>query len=163
LKIQPKPNASDGAIRILRVIGGTRPFEFEWSNGATTLSINDIPAGEYRLKVIDANGCTFSYLFELNDTTTSSTKTNELANSNIKITPNPSSIGQGILELETNQNQSGTIEIYDLSGRKLSVQNIETTSSNNKFTINNKFQKGIYLINIMLEKEGRKTLKWVIQ
>ena len=39
------------------VIGGTPPYQFEWSNGATTSEILNIPAGIYELTVTDANGC----------------------------------------------------------------------------------------------------------
>ncbi|PHI21751.1 hypothetical protein CEQ90_00240 [Lewinellaceae bacterium SD302] len=37
--------------------GGTGPYEFLWSNGATTSSINDLPAGIYDVTVTDDNGC----------------------------------------------------------------------------------------------------------
>ena len=47
---------STGAIDV-RISGGVTPYTFEWSNGATTEDLNDIPAGDYTLKVTDANGC----------------------------------------------------------------------------------------------------------
>ncbi len=37
--------------------GGTPGYTFAWSNGATTNDITGVPAGNYRLTVIDANGC----------------------------------------------------------------------------------------------------------
>ncbi len=40
--------------------GGTIPYSYVWSNGATTHSINSVPAGTYTLNVTDANGCTVS-------------------------------------------------------------------------------------------------------
>lgn len=47
---------STGAVRV-RVTGGVLPYSYEWSNGATSKDIVDIPAGDYTLKVTDANGC----------------------------------------------------------------------------------------------------------
>lgn len=37
--------------------GGSAPFQFTWSNGATTEDLIHVPAGSYALTVIDANGC----------------------------------------------------------------------------------------------------------
>ena len=47
--------AGDGSVT-LAVTGGTAPYSFEWSNGATTSSIVET-AGEYLVAVTDANGC----------------------------------------------------------------------------------------------------------
>ncbi|WP_417368168.1 T9SS type A sorting domain-containing protein [Flavobacterium beibuense] len=38
--------------------GGTSPYNYLWSNGATTASIAGVPAGTYTVTVTDANGCT---------------------------------------------------------------------------------------------------------
>ncbi|OFY73151.1 MAG: hypothetical protein A2265_06160 [Bacteroidetes bacterium RIFOXYA12_FULL_33_9] len=39
-------------------IGGVSPYSFEWSNGASTNSINSLSAGSYSVIVSDANNCT---------------------------------------------------------------------------------------------------------
>ncbi len=57
-------NASAGAIDV-SVSGGTAPYTYVWSNGATTQDIKNLAAGIYRLIVTDANGCTDEKRFVL--------------------------------------------------------------------------------------------------
>jgi hypothetical protein len=47
---------SDGAIDIA-VSGGTMPYTYSWSNGATTQDIQNIEAGPYEVIVYDADSC----------------------------------------------------------------------------------------------------------
>jgi hypothetical protein len=48
--------ATDGAIS-LNITGGTTPYTFLWSNGATTDELTGIAPGNYCLTVTDDNGC----------------------------------------------------------------------------------------------------------
>ncbi|MGH1435079.1 MAG: gliding motility-associated C-terminal domain-containing protein [Lewinella sp.] len=53
------PGAADGSLTA-SVTGGTPPYSYTWSNGATTETANDLAAGTYDLVVTDANGCTIT-------------------------------------------------------------------------------------------------------
>ncbi|HRQ19869.1 MAG TPA: gliding motility-associated C-terminal domain-containing protein, partial [Ferruginibacter sp.] len=41
----------------LNITGGTAPYVYNWSNGATMASINNLPIGIYSVTVTDINGC----------------------------------------------------------------------------------------------------------
>lgn len=49
-------NAANAAIA-LAVQGGTAPYQYLWNTGATTANINNLPTGEYKVKITDAQGC----------------------------------------------------------------------------------------------------------
>lgn len=40
------------------VNGGTGPYQYLWSNGATTATISNLPSGSYTVTITDANNCT---------------------------------------------------------------------------------------------------------
>jgi len=49
-------NGDDGTIDLI-VTGGTVPYNYNWSNGATTSNITNLTSGYYQFEVIDNNGC----------------------------------------------------------------------------------------------------------
>lgn len=51
---------SDGAVAVT-VTGGIGPYSYNWSNGATTPSQNNLSAAAYTVLVNDANGCTAAF------------------------------------------------------------------------------------------------------
>lgn len=46
----------DGVIDV-KVLGGTAPYTYNWSTGAVTEDVFNLPAGSYSVNVMDANGC----------------------------------------------------------------------------------------------------------
>jgi gliding motility-associated-like protein len=49
-------NNIGGDINLI-VGGGTAPYSYNWSNGATTQNLNNLPSASYTVTVTDANGC----------------------------------------------------------------------------------------------------------
>lgn len=54
--------AFDGAIDVI-VNGGTAPYTFDWSNGETSSSIENLEPGAYDLTITDDQGCELSRSF----------------------------------------------------------------------------------------------------
>ncbi|MDB5257893.1 MAG: large protein, partial [Chitinophagaceae bacterium] len=48
---------SNGAITLNTISGGTAPYTFLWSNGATTQNVSGLVVGAYSVTITDANGC----------------------------------------------------------------------------------------------------------
>ncbi len=61
------PTCTDGAdgSATIAVTGNFAPFTALWSNGANTLTANDLSAGSYTATVTDNNGCTAEILVDI--------------------------------------------------------------------------------------------------
>ena len=51
-------DGTEGTID-LTVLSGAAPFQFQWSNGASTEDLDGLASGTYAVTVTDGNGCTF--------------------------------------------------------------------------------------------------------
>ncbi|MCC6727700.1 MAG: SprB repeat-containing protein, partial [Saprospiraceae bacterium] len=90
-------NANNGAITST-VAGGIAPYNYLWSNGATTANLQNLPAGNYSLTVTDGLGCTKTATTTLTappafNVTTSVTNASYCAATNGAATANPSGSG----------------------------------------------------------------------
>jgi hypothetical protein len=62
----PDCGASNGLLAP-EIVGGITPYTYNWSTGASTSSLVGLPAGIYNLTVTDANSCTASFEYALNN------------------------------------------------------------------------------------------------
>lgn len=60
---QPLCNGSATGSITLNPAGGTAPYTYQWSNGATSNSLSDLAAGVYSVTITDASGCTKQFTF----------------------------------------------------------------------------------------------------
>ncbi|HTA83895.1 MAG TPA: T9SS type A sorting domain-containing protein [Bacteroidia bacterium] len=61
------------------VTGGTTPYTYAWSTGATTSNLTNVAAGSYTVVVTDANGCKDSTNITLTQPATAVADSNQLA------------------------------------------------------------------------------------
>ncbi|MFH7001948.1 T9SS type A sorting domain-containing protein [Flavobacterium bizetiae] len=67
---QINATCSTGGQAAVSPSGGTTPYSYLWSNGATTQIVTGLVAGNYSTLVTDANGCTLTKNFTINTTNT---------------------------------------------------------------------------------------------
>ncbi len=66
IEIDPIACFGDSTANIyLTVFGGTSDYTIAWSTGNSQYSLNDLPAGEYALSVLDANNCPHDTIFQI--------------------------------------------------------------------------------------------------
>ena len=58
--------AANGSINTAAA-GGIAPYQFNWSNGSTTVNQTGLAAGNYTLTVVDANNCNISQTFTITE------------------------------------------------------------------------------------------------
>jgi hypothetical protein len=119
-----KCNKKDGKINTA-VSGGTSPYTYLWSTGATTADITGLSAGTYSVTVTDANGCTTTGSWTLinpcegarisGSVDEDEAKVKEM--STIKVYPNPS-MGEFSVEVPA-INKKVSIQITDITGREI--------------------------------------------
>ncbi|MCA6362169.1 MAG: lamin tail domain-containing protein [Bacteroidetes bacterium] len=66
--VNPGCNQNNGSVTIV-VSGGTLPYTYQWSNGGTSPTINNLPAGVYNCVIIDGNGCGTQFFTTLTNST----------------------------------------------------------------------------------------------
>ena len=72
-----------GTATVTSISGGTAPYIYRWSNGATTPSVSNLAAGNYTVTTTDAGGCTATANFTIQGQ----------GNLNIVVSSSPTSCG----------------------------------------------------------------------
>jgi PKD repeat protein len=62
-------NGGSNGAGFINVTGGTEPYTYLWSNGATTEDLNGVGADVYTVQITDANGCDTSLTLTINQPT----------------------------------------------------------------------------------------------
>lgn len=159
-------NDNNGQIEITNIEGGSGlgVYEYTWSNGATTALIDSLAFGAYTVTVTDlSNGCMIDTTIVLSPTTSAN---GIFVNQNlqIKITPNPTKNGkQASIQIKSNYLQAGRIEITDALGRSIHSKQFETRALEEIIQLKSDWSPGVYLVSVFLDKEGMKTIKWVVE
>lgn len=140
------PNTTDGQISILEIQGGSPPFQYEWENGDTTETIQNLSPGIYAVTLIDSNNCMHEFYFEVSFI--SNIAENGSNNSTYSIAPNPVLKG-GQIRLFSNSNISKdlTISLFDSAGKLIKTKT-NTGFNSNLDLLTAPHTSGIYFLKI---------------
>jgi hypothetical protein len=145
---------NDGSVN-LTVSGGTANYTYNWSNGANTQDLNNVPAGEYTVTISDANNCSFIQT-ETVDQPSSIYISGSLGD--LALYPNP---GDNILYIESNllTGIAVNVQMFSIDGKM--VKSEEINRSFGLIELNtSELPSGVYFITLQTEK-GNTSLKWV--
>jgi len=134
-----------GAVN-MTVYGGTSPFTYAWTgpNGftASTEDITGLEAGTYSVTVTDANGCTSSASYTVNDLT--DLGVDDLNAISFNLFPNPSN-GVFNVVLHNTENLEYTVSVMDVAGRVIYSET--TTTESVAINLSNK-ANGSYMLHL---------------
>ena len=136
--------------------GGTPPLSYEWSNGATTNTIDSLVPGTYTVTVTDANNC------EIADTVTVSFDVGVqqliVDNEQLIIYPNP--VGEQ-LTMVNGGLTINTIEITDLVGRVVLKQSVTPAVKSIELNVS-AINSGVYFVKVY-STQGDRSVKKIVK
>jgi Secretion system C-terminal sorting domain len=140
--LAPVTGQSNGQAA-LEIDGGTAPFTFIWSNGATTQSIDNLPLGALTVKVTDANGCEETLTVQVG-----SSGIGEIEGlTNVALFPNPAR-DLTTLQMSFERSYSAGITLQDLLGRSFySMQTLESSFVNENIDTKG-LPAGVYILRV---------------
>ena len=153
--INANPHGASNGNIALTVRGGTPDFSYVWSNSAVSKDINNLPAGDYTVTVTDAEGCQASLTSTVQEplgqmtiggthgeNRSLSTGTQEVANSNLSIYPNPSNSS---INLRMQAAGEAVYSLINANGEVVMQQNFNTAET--KADVSN-LPAGNYLVQV---------------
>ena len=130
--------------------GGTPPYEIDWSDNSDEETIDITEGGIFSVDIEDANGCeeTTSITVEVN----TNTALNVLNNHQVRLYPNPLSLGQMLnVNLELIQQENIQVKIYNSAGQVVKTEKFkEKVGTQNLQFSTQEWSIGLYFIEIQI-------------
>ncbi len=146
-------NGNNNGSVDLTITGGTPPFNFLWSNSATTEDISNLAAAVYCVTVTDGAGCTIIHC----DTVSTINSVSSIADeNNVTVYPNPFT---NELIIKSPLSIINSIQVTDVTGREIyhSYNNQKSQIINFKSAVS-----GLYLLKLT-DADGNVTVKKVVK
>jgi hypothetical protein len=132
--------SKDGGIDVT-VTGGTTPYSYSWSNGASVQDLDSLNPGNYTITITDVKGCALATTFKVDK----SSGLVESQSIDIMLYPNPASDATII---STGDKVMNNVKVFDLFGKELKSIILQTS----KFELETAdLSNGIYLLKISID------------
>ncbi len=138
--------AEDGSVVLDNVEGGTLPYNYSWSTGDTTTSLNMVAPGSYVLTITDANDCIYEFSFEVDVASNLAAPT--VAKRDYRVFPNPIEAGGTLfIKSETINGKPPKVYFFDLLGREHRLSG-KLISDKLQIELPQEFKSGVYFVGI---------------
>lgn len=147
---------------------GNNPYNFAWSNSASTKDIIISQPGTYSVTVTDANGCSNTFTANVTASTMDScgnaTSVAPVAQQQyVSIYPNPAN-NNVMMKFFANSTSDMNIRLTDVMGRVVKQTKVHASSGENNVTINvTDIPSGMYYIQLSSNTEQFAGVKLVVQ
>ena len=155
--------SSNGAIMINEIIGGLPPFTFNWSNGANTQSIMNVPPGNYAVTISDEIGCGHVFGYLVHDLMVATDEVDGII-LKVGVFPNPMSPNSPFtLAIESPVNGQAEAAIFATNGQLVSRSAIQLQEGMNQRQLPAPDASGLYFVQIIFENEPAGWLKMMVR
>ena len=142
------PGSEDGSAMV-NPTQGQAPYEYTWSNGATSNPATDLAQGDYIVTVVDANGC--MNVVEVTIGTFVSTDDVQVLR-DIVVAPNPTS-GSAFLNLSFNTPVELKVEVLNMVGQTVFAAKASNTIEESYEVDLTNYSSGMYFIRLSMDNE----------
>ena len=139
----------NGSIDVT-VSGGTAPFTFMWNDGWIEEDHLNVQSGTYTVTITDANGCSTVETYTVSNTT--SINQSAATNWTVNLYPNPAET-TAIIDVQLSVSADVQIRLVNVTGQLLETVNYSATQSI-QHTVNvQDLPSGVYMVQILADKE----------
>ncbi len=144
-----QPSGGNNGSVSATVTGGSPTYTYTWSNGGTTSSISNLPAGTYTLTVTDQTGCV-----SIASVVIGTVGVNDILVKTLKLYPNPTQ-GLTSLQVELAQTKELSITVTNSIGQQVWMKSIANFNSGTEMIDMNRFAPGVYVISVQAGEISR--------
>ena len=149
----------DGALRINKILGGSPPYLYDWSNGGGTTGISGLTAGDYAVTIYDSEGCESTFQFTIENVEGYSPQ-------DFTVQSESSPIKGGTLtylKMQSPVNQSVTFKMFDMKSKQIANESLSLLRGENTHWFTAPTTEGTYLLQILPRSGGVQSLRIAVR